>query len=330
MADSASTDAGSNRRSQAPLNAQLAASSVADSSAQGNVLAPNTSATPLQNNQNGAAPIFTVPKGEALFAPIEIDDNIDGIINEPSYLFITGDWKQWRAYIVPKNNPGKQYEIPTTNWRLDTDSHKFRIELGQGHNLFLGDGSSLLDGHDVRTIESFPERHKLVKEKHLVGVMADSELKSLAWSVTGDSWTFLEKDNKTGRIIRFTQSGTSELGRLEFIQGDPLTDDAYEDHGGTKLIKDERYWLSDGEIDRPPISVSEGVRLPEHLRYQAIMLDRGYEKDGDLVAEHRSLSQLISREDREKEVADRAGLAARLNAAEGPSQTSGGMRWPKP
>jgi hypothetical protein len=91
----------------------------------------------------------------------------------------------------------------------------------------------------------------------------------------GDSWIFLRKDYKTGQIQKFTQSATSGLGRLEIIQGES---------GNTR-------WGTNGEIERPAVSTSDMVQLPDDLRKLAIG-ETGW--SDRRASEMRSLHNLIN------------------------------------
>jgi hypothetical protein len=169
--------------------------------------APSASpATESKEAQTSAQTVFTMPEGQEFRWGVEITEAIEGVTDGDSYLFSTIDGDKYRAFIVPKNDPGKQYEIPDADGRLDTKRHEFHLNLGQGHSLYLkSDGVKVfgkLDGHNVRVIDDFGEEYSLIKEKHFfgasVGWSAEEEAvgTQTASYAMGDSWTFMQKDFK--------------------------------------------------------------------------------------------------------------------------------------
>jgi hypothetical protein len=76
--------------------------------------------------------------------------------------------------------------------------------------------------------------------------------------LTGDNtWIVTTKDWKTGRIERFTQSGTSGLGRLDVIQGDTVPKPGY----------DTPFLTKEEANSSKTISSRHGVPLPDSMRY---------------------------------------------------------------
>jgi hypothetical protein len=228
--------------------------------------------------------VFTSPKGQRVVFAEDITGGIKGITDSDSYLFITkdddvGQGTKLRAYIVPKNDPSKQHEVSLTHTQIDQGHdliNGFRATLGQGHELVVKasgingkSGGAWLDGEQVRTIDNeydHFEWHRLLGHRMWVSLpsfgLVDSSVHpeggishegiSEATCMTGSSVTFFQKNYETGRILKFTQSGTSNLGRVEVIQGEPRNID----------------WMS--EVDRPPISSRDGVALPKEMRDQAV------------------------------------------------------------
>jgi hypothetical protein len=86
----------------------------------------------------------------------------------------------------------------------------------------------------------------------------------------GDKWTFWQKDIRSGRILKFTQSEKDpSRGTLEVIQGDPVSEAKEASMSpwtvGTTLEQAQRQdvydrirkeWLSNGETKRAAISSS--------------------------------------------------------------------------
>lgn len=272
-----------------------------------------------------------------------------------------GQEARLRAYIVPKDNPSKQHEVSLTNTEITgftqgtgkTDQgheyiNGFRATLGQGHELVVKasglegrDGGAWLDGKQVRTIDDEYDRnewHLLLGERmwiclpsfdlvdssvHPEGGISNEGISEAAF-MTGPSVTLLQKDYETGRILKFTQSGTSNLGRVEVIQGEPRN----------------THWM--GEVDRPPISSHDGVALPKEMRDQAVYEERctlalgrwfGDSDSPENRQQLNSLNSLIGPSDRqeleqkEKEWRDREDKLYSGNK-QGPPPT--GRTWPVP
>jgi hypothetical protein len=227
----------------------------------------------------------------------------------------------WRAFIVPKSDSSKQQEIPVTDAELETVSrHEFRAKLGQGHNFIIGMNSesisSSFDGKDIRIIDTVsPEFDRLVKRPFdwtWTGNNSESH-----GEFTGDSWIISQKDLKTGRIEKFTQSGTSGLGRLEIIQGDPETE------GGLDLGRNPK-WRTNGETERTPkTSSSKLVSLPDDMKRDAVverdsrysMGERAFAALDNLVPN--SIEQEIRQQNRE--------IAAKLNIGDSRKQDPKGL-----
>jgi hypothetical protein len=100
---------------------------------------------PQQNSQDSPPPIFTAPKRQSVSFVAEIP-RVEGIADEDSYLFITGDksaedvlqFKGWRAFVVSKSDPTKQHEVSLSNVDFDTEvRHEFRAKLGPGHDFVI-------------------------------------------------------------------------------------------------------------------------------------------------------------------------------------------------
>lgn len=89
---------------------------------------------------------------------------------------------------------------------------------------------------------------RLGSEPFFAGGFA-GELQSIGFYRSGGSWTVMKKDYKTGIITRFTQSGNAGYGRLEVIQGDPLSGPP-----------------TNEEVRRRPMSVANGVTLSDDLQ----------------------------------------------------------------
>jgi hypothetical protein len=244
------------------------------------VAAQTTQIAPQQNNRGKRAEgrmgtVFTVPAQNYLWWAAEIPDRVEGITEEDSYLFITSDEspisdnkkKKYRAFIVPKSDPSKQYEISATNGEDDMGRAEFRIDLGQGHQFVGGATSSAfmatLDGKKIRHIDNAniagSEIHDLVKQgKSRASWIGDNGEINIC--LTGDdTWIITTKDWKTGRIERFTQSGTSGLGRLDVIQGDTVS----------KLGYDKPFFTKEEANSSKTISSRDGVPLPDSMRYHA-------------------------------------------------------------
>jgi hypothetical protein len=225
--------------------------------------------------------IFAAPKGEVTVYAAEILGGVPGITSQDSFLFVTSDEKSYdprkglKAFVVSKNDPSKRYEVPLSINQVDADG-SFRGVLGQGHDLIIspkinGHGSKMsLDGKTIRGIDDFYEWHSVVRERIWSalpssgsrdeaeggGTETDKGISEASY-LTGDSWTFLQKDLKTGQITKFTQSGTGRLGRLEIIQGAPSN----------------IHWMK--EVDLPPVSSRDGVSLPDEMKAQ-IVRQQGY------------------------------------------------------
>jgi len=307
--------------------------------------------------------VFTAPKGQTVVFAEDITGGVKGITDSDSYLFITkdddvGQGTKLRAYIVPKDDPSKQHEVSLTNTRIDQGHdaiNGFRATLGEGHELVVKasgingkTGGAWVDGKSVRSIDGVYDsyewhaltgQYRCIMSEGVGGSHAEDAVGVRMGSfATGDSWMLVQKDSKTGRILKFTQSGTGNLGRLEVIQGDPVDKAEYvrlhdemqawgaahpnEDINNCPAFKEslKKNWLDNGEIYRQAISSHEGVALPKEMVEQAVMnegalrasIDGGFFSDGP---ENRALRQSISNlidpsarqelEQREKEQFDR-------------------------
>lgn len=200
-----------------------------------------------------------------------------------------------------------------TNTKIDQGHDRidgFRATLGEGHELVVKasgingkDGGAWLDGKSVRSIDEVYdsyEWHALTGQYECIsqgvgGFSAAEEAVGVAQATfaTGDSFMFVQKDFVTGRILKFTQSGTSNLGRLEVIQGDPVNKEEYikrdreitqweaahpnEDLHNCPMFKEDlkKSWLDNGEIERQAISSRDGVPLPKEMVQQAVLEEQG-------------------------------------------------------
>jgi hypothetical protein len=154
---------------------------------------------------------------------------------------------------------------------------------------------------------------------------------------------------QTGVITKFTQTGTSGVGRLEIIQGDPVNKDEfikqeaelhryYTENGYGTSVKSEIFeqrarkdWLRNGETERPPVSVREGVSLPPGMTEEAIGNEQDLRDKPYAARELRSFGKLITPSDRQKLAQQCIDLAAKMNAEEERRklQTSS-KSWPTP
>jgi len=279
QADTSTAGGSASRRNQALLNARLSVPPTADSDTEIQQSAAPATATPspATSNKDGAAPpVFVVPKNGSLDYAAEITGRIDGISEEDSYLFITADdWKatrenrKYRAFVVPKSDPSKQYEIPA-DAEFDLDQEQFRVKLRKAHakeaNLVVNFLSLVanIDGRPIRSIDTASDEcDSLVGKPRLSwGWSAEKETKN---TFTGESWILIYKDRKTGVIRRFTQSANSNRGQLEMFQGDPEGPPA-ENDVETHITDFGMSAFAGGQLERTPLSVSRDVLLPDDMR----------------------------------------------------------------
>ena len=179
--------------------------------------------------KSGNAPVFTVPRDQEVAFAFELPGDPGGIAKEDSYLFMTtttfdpflDEHAQRHAFIVPKSDPSKVHEVSLSNigWDTEVKHEIFWGTLGGEHKLVTGMSSSTLDGRRVRLLENLCEIDDLVRQP-LFGVgiadsSGDKKDKDDEFYYNGESWIITQKDLGTGVVRKFTQSGTSSLGRLE-------------------------------------------------------------------------------------------------------------------
>ncbi len=267
--------------------------------------------------KSGNAPVFTVPRDQEVAFAFELPGDPGGIAKEDSYLFITtadpffDAHAQRHAFIVPKSDPSKVHEVSLSNMGWDTKvKHEIWATLGGEHKLVTGMSSNTLDGRRVRALENPCEIDDLVRQP-LFGVGSagsSGDKKDDEFYYNGESWIITQKDLGTGVVRKFTQSGTSSLGRLETFH-DGKSGQARQDSSSNLVplpsdMKEHAWW----DMQNAKAGKSYGGYVYRHE--QALM---------NLVPDFATIK--AQKEAREHE------LVIQLNAQEGQQQK---QHWPVP
>lgn len=280
--------------------------------------------------KSGNAPVFTAPNGQTVSFALQIPGDANGdFVKEDSYLFITEDGffkggKGLRAFIVPKSDPSKQFELSVSNAVLDTTvNHQFRATLGKGHSLVVGTDSTSLDGHGAGLINNNCMIDDLVRQATWMSCGGSVNFEDQT-TFSGDSIVISRKDFKTGIIKRFTQDGATNHGRLDTIQGNPVSQE--------QMRNDEACnWLRNGEMDRVPISSKVGP-LPQDMKEGLISQAAQIPKQGYIFRWEEALRGLIPEAGtlQAQIVSKNQETAVQLNAEERKQGQIPQTAWPRP